>query len=136
MTLSISEPENKRKTAKTGFLYLVISVFCAVVGAVYELYGHGVYSYYMLYAFLFPLVLGAVLFTALSLFGKRMPGTPACGFYHAGIAAWTVGSFMRGVLEIYGTTNRLLRVYPITGMILVVIGIGIYGLKGLGKRNQ
>lgn len=134
MTLSTSVQENKRKTARIGFGYLLISVFCAVFGAVYERFSHEVYSYYMLYAFLFPLILGAVVFLSFALFGKRMPGMAARWFYHAGVATWTVGSFMEGVLEIYGTTNRLVLGYWIVGAVFVGIGVSSYFLAGSKKK--
>ena len=64
MTLSISDT-NKRwaQIAKTGFIYLLLALVLALFGAVYEVFSHGVYSYYMLYAFAFPLAGGALPFT-------------------------------------------------------------------------
>ena len=52
------------------FRYLLATVLCAVFGAVYELFSHGVYAYGMLYAFAFPLV-GGVLPCLLFLKGNR-----------------------------------------------------------------
>ena len=40
--------------------YLWISIFFAVFGGIYEYFSHGVYSYFMIYAFMIPLVLGTV----------------------------------------------------------------------------
>ena len=58
---------------RTGFVYLACGVSCAVVGAVYEYFSHGVYSFWMAYACLFPLVLGALPFGAAALKGWRLP---------------------------------------------------------------
>ncbi|MET0015728.1 hypothetical protein [Oscillibacter sp.] len=109
--------------AKISFYYLLISIICAFFGAVYEMFSHGVYSYFMLYAFAFPLVGGALFFVLLSQgYGARMPGSVPRQFYHGGLAVLTVGSIMSGVLEIYGTTNSLISVYWYVGCGLCVLG--------------
>lgn len=117
-----SDTEALRKGAKTAFIYLLIAVFCALFGGVYERFSHGVYSYDMLYAFAYPLVGGAVPFLALGLLG-RWPGSLARILYHCGIATLTVGSIIRGVLEIYGTTNALTVWYAAVGAALTFAGI-------------
>ena len=43
-----------------AFRYLLITILCALFGAVYEAFSHGVYAYGMLYGLAFPL-LGGVL---------------------------------------------------------------------------
>ena len=110
--MSISDTENnKLQAAKIGFVYLLVSMFCALFGAVYECFSHEVYSFYMIYAFAFPLVGGVLPFYSLFLCKRQMPGRLVLNLYHSGIAAFTVGSFMEGVFEIYGTTNRLTSLY-------------------------
>ncbi len=114
----------RRRAGRTAFVYLLLACLCALFGAVYERFSHGVYSYFMLYAFAFPLAGGAVPFAALSLSrSARLPPALARNLYHAGIAALTVGSLVRGVLDIYGTTNRLCRVYGVVGVLGVAAGI-------------
>ena len=93
--------------------------FFAFFGGVYELFSHEVYSYWMIYAFAFPLLLG-VLPMLLHLKGERQrPDARTLTVWHCGLAALTVGSVMRGVVEIYGSTNRLLYVYPYAGLLLL-----------------
>ena len=122
--------------AKTGFVYLLVSLFCVLFGAVYEHFSHEVYSGYMIYAFVFPLAGGALPFAVLSLYGRiRPPGRLSLNLYNAGIAALTVGSIMEGVLEIYGTTNDLLRVYWFVGFGLAGIGLMLY-VTGLLKNKS
>lgn len=108
---------------KTAFVYLLISLFCALFGAVYEIFSHEVYSFYMLYAFIFPLAGGTFPFLAMSLLRKRYPETVARNIYHSGIATLTVGSIIQGALEIYGTTNRLTGLYWLVGIILLLAGV-------------
>ena len=117
-----SDTDALRKGAKTAFVYLLAAVFCALFGGVYERFSHSVYSYDMLYAFAYPLLGGAVPFLALGLLG-RYPNAPARSIYHCGIATLTVGSIIRGVLEIYGTTNELTVWYSAVGAALTFAGI-------------
>ena len=44
-----------------AFLFLAAGIACAVFGLIYEIFSHEVYSFYMIYAFLIPLVPGALL---------------------------------------------------------------------------
>ena len=113
-----------RRAAKTAFVYLLFSLFLVLFGAVYERYSHGVYSFYMLYAFIFPLAGGVLPFSIICLYGAtRYPPVWVCRLYHCGIAALSVGSIIQGVLEIYGTTNALVRWYWIIGAGLVILSI-------------
>ena len=113
-----------RKAAKTALGYLVVAVVCLIFGAVYELFSHEVYSFYMIYAFAFPLLGGTFPFLVISLFRvKEYPGVIVRNLYHSGIATLTVGSILQGVLEIYGTTNRLVRFYWIVGIALMVMAL-------------
>ena len=134
MTLSISDTNKRRaQIAKTGFIYLLLALVLALFGAVYEVFSHGVYSYYMLYAFAFPLAGGALPFYGMALSYCRLPGRASRNLYHSGIAALTMGSVFEGILEIYGTTNRLVGVYWIAGAVLLACGILLYLAGGEGR---
>jgi len=123
-----------RNAARTALIYLGVAAFCAFFGIVYESFSHGVYSPFMIWAFAFPLVLGAapyLIFWGLSALGKSsvIPCPAASYSYAFGIAALTCGSIMRGVLDIYGTTNSLLVIYWIAGGILTVSGFVLYMIQ-------
>lgn len=122
--------ETKRERThyfKTGFVYLIAAVFCALFGAVYEHYSHEVYSYYMIYAFAFPLVLGTLPFFIIYSCKKIKPISRVSeNLYNAGIGTLTVGSIIQGVLIIYGTTNSLTHFYWIVGVGLIVAATVIY----------
>ena len=105
---------------------LSAALLCALFGAVYELFSHGVYSYGMIYAFAFPLVLGVLPLLLITMLRAPYPDRFARSAYHAGIATLTVGSLVTGALEIYGTTNPLTIVYWIAGGALVTLGIVSY----------
>ena len=109
------------------------TVFLALFGAVYELFSHEVYSYFMIYGFAVPLMLGVMPY-ALLLISRKVPGRAALNLWNSGIAALSVGCVFRGVLEIYGTTNSLSVIYPVSGLLLLTAGL-ITGIVGL-KRKQ
>ena len=89
MTLSTS-------AIKTGLQYFTAALLCALFGAVYELFSHSVFSYYMLYAFMIPLVGGALLFFLMGYFQWKIPGKVSRSLWQFGIAALTVGCLLQG----------------------------------------
>ncbi|MCD8087791.1 MAG: hypothetical protein LUE22_04280 [Oscillospiraceae bacterium] len=127
-----SDTESDQRTAaRTALVYLLVSLFFVLFGAIYEHFSHDVYSGYMIYAFAFPLLGGALPFSAMALLDScPVPTRLTLNLYHSGIATLTVGSVFQGVLEIYGTTSRLIRVYWIVGTLLTAGGIVLY-LAGL-----
>mgnify|MGYP000142148461 FL=1 len=130
MILSASGIERSRKEIeKLVFTYLIVTLVCAGFGAVYEFFSHGVYSYYMLYAFLLPFLGGTVYFYCILYFRSKIPGCIARRFQHFGILTLTVGCMICGILEIYGTTNHLVKIYFIVGGIFLVIGNFMYLLQ-------
>lgn len=153
---------------KTGLAYLWIAVAVAAAAAVYSLFSHGVYSGFMTYAFMIPLIAGAVPHLTAALKGgpaKHRPydndldanitgsdgspktndditafdadgpgktgaektGTEKLSFARdaqaAVIATLTAGSILKGVLDIYGTTNRLLISYPVLAVIILAAAL-------------
>ena len=129
--MSTSATDARRRAAKTALGYLVITILCAAFGAVYELYSYEVYSFYMLYAFAVPLLGGALPYLIRSIRGTypaivtRMTG-------HAAVATLTVGCIVAGALEIYGTSNALVRWYWYVG---VPLGIVNTALLVLGRNE-
>ena len=96
---------------------LVGTLFLAFVGAVYEYFSHGVYSYWMIYAFAFPLVMGVVPYTIL-LIKEKYPNRVFLRLWNSAIATFSVGSVFAGVLAIAGYTNTKIVIYPVVGIAL------------------
>ena len=128
------EPDRKElgamtKQLKKDLLYNIIgSVLLALFGAVYEVFSHGVYSYYMIYAFAIPLVMGVLPYAILLLKDKN-PDNRFLKLWNTAIATLSVGSIFAGVLAIYGTTNSLIIVYPVVGAILVFLSFASLFIK-------
>ena len=118
--------DRRRRLMKTVYIYMLISLFCVIFGEVYEKFSHGVYSHKMIYAFSVPLIFGAILFMGMVLRAEKLPGAYSMVIWNAGVASLTTGLMFDGVLEIYGTTNRLIWVYYIAGGILLIAGLISY----------
>ena len=126
-----------KKYGKTALVYLIISIFLVLFGAVYEHFSFGVYSYFMLYAFAFSLVGGALpalIFALRSVHASPWP--MAAWLYRSGIATLSIGSIIRGVLDIYGTANGLIVWYWYVGGGLTLVGAVLYIISLVRKCNQ
>ena len=121
--------KNSRSLLKNAFGNLAAAMFLAIFGAVYEHFSFGVWSPFMVYAFMIPLALGAVPYLYLAVWKPIPADRFAFRIWNSGIAALSVGCVFKGVLDIYGTTNRLLSVYPITGAVLLVTAAAAFLLK-------
>ena len=70
------------KFLKTSFIYLCVSLFLILFGAIYEYYSHGVYSYFMIYAFCLPLVFGALTYFVRALLSNQNKQLDASDFLY------------------------------------------------------
>lgn len=112
----------EKEIKKNLFYNTVWAAFLALFGAIYELFSHGVTSYYMTYAFALPLIMGVLPYEVM-LIKNKFPGKAFADIWNTAIATLSIGCVFKGVLEIYGTTNRLIIVYPIAGAVLVLISL-------------
>lgn len=107
-------------TKKTTRKYVFTTLFCIVFNYIYSIFSHGVSSPFMSYAFVFSLVLGVVGFT---LFGRlNLDNRIAVNLYNAGIATLTVGSILRGIIDIAGADTTYPAWYFFVGTVFVAIG--------------
>lgn len=95
---------------------LFIVLFLAVAGLIYEHFSHGVFSYFMMYAFLIPFVFSFVPALILYLNGKEVRSKSAKTLWDSGTAFLTAGCILKGILEIYGTANAKLILYVIVAL--------------------
>ena len=133
---SASETPKGTKCLKSAKACLRWAAFCGLFAAIYENFSHGVYSLSMILMFVYPLA-AAVLFLLIFLIRPlKHPSPWPEKLFCAGIAALTVGSCFRGIVEIYGTTSDLISVYYIVGAILTAAGIAAYiGETARGKKS-
>ena len=122
----------EQRTAKR---YLWVAGFCALFALVYELFGHGVVSWYMVLLPLWPLLGGAHVFALLAWWRVRLSQLTRC-LYHAGLSTLTVGSCMTGIFEIYGSVPAILRCYWIAGACLTTAALADFLWCRLRGRNS
>ena len=103
------------------FFSLSYRIYC-IFAFMYEHFSHGVTSFYMVCAFLIPLLGGFLVNLIIKSAGFAIPGKWSANLYNSGIAALTVGNLVKGALDIYGTTNRLTVIYLIVGLVLILAG--------------
>ena len=77
----------------------------------------------MIYAFAFPLAAGIILMIVFMRGGQ--PGRAFLNLFNAASATAALGSLASGVVEIYGTENRLLIVYPVAAAVLLVASLAV-----------
>ena len=133
-----SPVESAQKThIRIAYRYLLATMACAVFGAVYEVFSHGVYAYGMLYAFAWPLIGGVLPALLMARGDKPLPAEAARLLWHFGLSALTVGCFFSGALEIYGTASDLTVVYWLAGGACLLLSAltGLFIPAGSGKET-
>ncbi len=113
---------------KPVIVYLFISLFCLIFSIVYLRFSHGVTSPYMQFLCLIPFLLGLLPALILSLSGCRLNALSLV-FYRCAVATLTLGSLVRGILDIYGTASGYLSVYPVLSVLL-------FSLAGLSAARR
>jgi hypothetical protein len=102
--------------------YLIFSSLCLVFACIYEMFSHQVYSMFMIFSFLIPLIMGVGVY-ALLVKKHFLVNNISNSLYKMSLYTFTFGSIMKGVLDIYGTTNSKLVIYWIVGGIMLVAAI-------------
>lgn len=107
-------------------VYVTVTLLCGLFSSIYEHFSHEVYSVFMVYLFTAPLILG-VLPETLGLFLPRLRTKSSWTrlLHHFAVTILTVGCALRGVFEIYGTTNDNVTFYFIAGVGLLIISSGL-----------
>ena len=118
----------KNNTLRTAYIYIGITIFVGLFGGVYEIFSHNVFSPAMYLAWIIPCVLGAFVYLALAFIPlEKVPGMATACVYNFGVAMLTIRSIFIGVIEIYGTTNRLmLTIYTVLSIVFLTIGGAAY----------
>ena len=125
---------DKRQLRRAGVVYVGIAAFCGFFSLVYEHFSHGVYSNFMIYLFLFPLLGGALPSLLLPcLPAARHPSLVTRELWRCGVATWGLWSCLTGVFEIYGGTAPLLLLYRLAGSVLLAAAAISYLLDSRRK---
>lgn len=142
MTLSISGTDLKKlkkQLRKTTLVYLALSATAIAVDLIYGIFGHDVHSAAMTWMFLYPLIGGTLFYTLVNIFVPHIVGLKTYRMfynsYNSGIAALTIGSFLKGILEIAGASSQYVQYFYIAGSLLSTFGLLIL-LKYAAKQRK
>lgn len=115
---------NKR-IKKTIFIYFLITIFTIVFDRIYALFSHGVSSLSMNLMFLYHLLGGVVVYYILGYLLKNKKNSMIISFnlYNSGIAILTVGSLLRGIMDIAGTSSQYIKYYFIIGVLVIITSV-------------
>ena len=107
------------------------SFFVLIFGIIYEFFSHGVISYFMIFAFLIPLI--DFILNCFLIKTKLKVCLLSKNLFSMSICTFTIYSIMKGFLNIYGTTNNLVIVYLVVGLILFISSLISYILFVITK---
>lgn len=122
--------ELKGRKLKAVKIWGAITLFTLCFGAVYEYFSFGVYSYYMIYAFIFPMLM--TLYNIAVKDKNEMTDT----LFAASAATFTLGFIFKGVVEIYGSSSSLTVIYWGAGTVLALAGIASAVIRFGGSSLQ
>ncbi|MEL7660918.1 hypothetical protein [Acetobacterium wieringae] len=129
---------NNNRIRKTIVVYLLLALVAVAVNLIYGFFGHGVRAAAMTWMFLYPLLGGALGYLLigryLAFITRFVVYRMGYNSYNSGLAALTVGSFLKGILEIAGTNSPYLIIFFFLGWVAVGIGLMVFGF--LAVTNQ
>jgi zinc transporter ZupT len=125
---------------KTILVYIVLSLTAIAVDNIYAIFGHGVSSPAMTWMFLYPLIGGALIYFLIE---RLIPGVSRSpdyrlfyNVYNSGIATLTMGSFLKGILDIAGTSSPYTVLFNVTGWLFAAAGLILLTLRYIASREK
>lgn len=129
---------NNNRIRKTIVVYLLLALVAVAVNLIYGFFGHGVRAAAMTGMFLYPLLGGALGYLLIDRYmafiTRFVVYRVGYNSFNSGLAALTVGSFLKGILEIAGTNSPYLIIFFFLGWVAVGIGLMVFGF--LAVTNQ
>ena len=105
----------------TVIIYIISTIFSVIFNAVYYQFSHEVSSRYMSLAFLYPLILGVIVYSIM--FFVNWFDKVSYNAYNAGVATITMASILLGVNEIAGADTIYYKYFYIVAFILFGVSI-------------
>ena len=121
--------EGRQVAKKKAKAYIPVTIIVILFTGIYEMFGHGVISMFMVSAGAFPLVMGILFWLLMSRIDtKIIISDMFVNGWTATLFTLMLGFIYKGVLDIYGTYGSLTNIYWLVsgGMfMLALIGINI-----------
>lgn len=109
----------RKKYKKTICTYVICTILCIFFNLIYSIFGHGVSSRYMTFAFSFSLVFGVFVYSILYI--KPIYNRISFNLHNAAVATATVGSILQGIINISGGESTKPRIYFAVAIIMMLI---------------
>ena len=100
--------------------FYIYTLSCIIFSFIYEIFSHGVLSFYMILSFIFPLI------GLIDILILKKINIKSHNLFKSSLLTFTLYFILKGILEIYGTTNKLISFYLIFGFSLLIISIYYY----------
>lgn len=137
MSISV-RPEGTGKLLRSAGVYALWAAGAVVFDRIYALFSHGVASASMSLMFLYPLLGGALPALLLACLRPEIASARRWRLLYnvtgSGLAILTVGSLLRGILEIAGTGSAYLLFFTLAGGGCLLAG-GVLFLVILGEQS-
>jgi len=140
--LSISGTDlkkRKKQIRKTILAYFTLSATAIAVNCIYGVFGHDVHSASMTWMFLYPLLGGTLFYTLVYLLIPDVVNLKTYRLfynsYNSGIAALTIGNFLKGILEIAGTSSQYVLYFYIAGSLFILLGLAVLSKFAAHRRK-
>lgn len=105
----------------TVIIYMISTIFSVIFNAVYYQFSHEVSSRYMSLAFLYPLILGVIVYSIM--FFVNWFDKVSYNAYNAGVATITMASILLGVNEIAGADTIYYKYFYIVAFSLFLVSV-------------
>jgi len=120
-----------------SLIYLCITLFCGLFSAVYEYFSFGVFSNYMIFLYMIPLLTGVLPYAAVGLIKiLPCPSQTSQKVYNCGVATLALGCCIKGVLEIYGTSSIYIKFYWIAGIAAMAAGFILFLVNAFHNAKE
>ena len=119
---SRSEETRSKEPLRRAFWYGAAAVFLIVFTAIYYQFSHGVYSPFMTFSFLLPLLFGSGVNLLLYALHMKEPGYFSGNVYPSGIAALTMSFLLKAIFDIAGNSSPHTPQLFFAGVILLAAG--------------
>lgn len=104
---------------KQSIYFLILSIIVLIFSLIYELFSHNVYSVFMEYSFVIPLLNSLILFIIYKL--NKNINKISNVLFNLSVITLTIYSIVRGIFEIYGTTNSLINIYLVVVCLFIML---------------
>lgn len=124
----------RKKGLRAFGIYEAVALLTALFGLVYTHFGYGVTSFFMYYAFLFPLG-GGLLYLLFAFAPLPYPSLAASRAIAYALAAFTLDFLITGVLDIAGAFSEAAIAMSVLGYLFAFAGVILY-FRAFQKKKE